>query len=176
MAGSRIPTLNRESIEDAELQAVFEYADKYSTPKAAWYLTMAHNPEIAKAYAEFWNLTHRGGIVEHNIKELMRIAIAQILDCDFCADQRSILAVETGLDEEVATVCSLPSFDHPDERTRTALRYARVLALDDVDEESFDQAYNGLRNVFSHAEIIELGCFAAIAIGGVKLSRSLRIE
>lgn len=175
-SASRIPSVSREDINDADLQEVLAQAEKYSTPKPEWYLILAHNPEIAKAYAEFWNITHRGGIVDHNIKELMRIAIAQILDCDFCANQRSVVAIDNDLDEEIAAVCALPNFHHPDPRTRAALRYARVLVLDNADDQAYDDVYKELHEVFDDGEIVELGCFAAIAIGGVKLSRSLRIE
>lgn len=176
ISDSRLPPVSRANIKDPELQHVLEQAERLSTPKPAWYLTLAHNPEMAKAYAAYWDITHRGGRVEHTIKELMRIAIAQILDCDFCADQRSVLALEQGLDENVVGACMSPGFKHADPRTRVAIRYARVLTLDSADDRTFDEVYAELREVFDEGEIVELGCFAAIAIGGVKLSRSLRIE
>lgn len=175
---SRVPPLPVEQISDPKLLAVLERAEHLSTPKPAWYLTLAHAPDMATGYADFWDLTHRGGEVEHTTKELMRIAIAQLLGCEFCADQRSVVALDQGLRESDAVACALPDFDHPDPRTRAALRYARALVLDtpDADGSAFDAVYEELRAVFSDAEVIELGCFAAIAIGGVKLSRSLRIE
>ncbi|MHB1835463.1 MAG: carboxymuconolactone decarboxylase family protein [Solirubrobacteraceae bacterium] len=176
--GSRLPQLTREEIDDERLLGVLERAERLSTPKPAWYLTLAHSPEYANAYADFWDLTHRGGEVQHTTKELMRIAIAQLEGCDFCADQRSALALEEGLDEADAAACALPDFDHPHPRTRAALRFARALEQErpDSDPSAFDSVYAELRAVFSDAEIVELGCFAAIAIGGVKLSRSLRID
>jgi AhpD family alkylhydroperoxidase len=176
--GSRLPLVEREAVTDPRLQAVLERAEVLSTPKPAWYLTLGHNPDMAVAYAMFWDETHRGGRVEHTIKELMRIAIAQLLGCEFCAEQRSVMAVDHGLDEADARACALPEFDHPDPRTRAALRYARALVLDSPSDDgsAFDAVYADLHSVFSDAEIVELGCFAAIAIGGVKLSRSLRIE
>jgi AhpD family alkylhydroperoxidase len=85
---------------------------------------------MAVAYAMYWDETHRGGSVEHAIKELMRIAIAGLLVCGFCADQRSVMAVDAGLDEEDTLACALPEFEHRDPRTRAALRYARALVLD----------------------------------------------
>ena len=93
----------------------------------------------------------------------------------FCADQRSVLAQEQGLDETDAQRCALPAYDHPDPRVRAALRYARALALE-RDPAAFDEVYAELRRVFDDAEVVELGCFAAIAIGGVTLSRSLQID
>ncbi len=176
--GTRLPPISPEAVTDPRLQAVLERAAALSTPKPAWYLTLAHNPDMAVEYALFWDATHRGGRVEHTIKELMRIAIAQLLGCEFCAEQRSVMALDHGLDEGDARACALAEFDHPDPRTRAALRYARALVLDSPrdDGSAFDAVYTELRSVFTDAEIVELGCFAAIAIGGVKLSRSLRIE
>jgi len=172
---SRLPLVPESEVCDPELRAIVERAARLSTPKPAWYLTLAHNPEVAKAYAAYWDSTHRGGRVEHRVKELMRIAIAQLLGCRFCADQRSLLAVEQGLDEAEAAACALPDYEHPDPRTRAALRYARALVLES-DPDAFDPVYAELRGAFSNAEVVELGCFAAIAIGGVILSRSLQIE
>ncbi len=174
-ASARLPQVPREEVIDPELEALLERAERLSTPKPAWYLTLAHNPEMAKAYAAYWDLTHRGGQVEHTTKELMRIAISQLLGCDFCGAQRSVKAIDEGLDEAEAGACALPEYDHPDRRVRAALRYARALALE-TDPAAFDVVYAELRSVYTDAEVVELGCFAAIAIGGVMLSRSLRIE
>jgi AhpD family alkylhydroperoxidase len=175
---SRLPQLSRDDITDPGLLAILDRAERLSTPKPAWYLTLAHDPEMANAYAAYWDLTHRGGRVEHITKELMRIAIAQLLGCDFCAEQRSVQALAEGLQETDVVACAMPDFNHPAPRVRAALRYARALALDTPADDGgkFDAVYNELRSVFSDAEIVELGCFAAIAIGGVKLSESLRIE
>ncbi len=174
-AVSRLPKVRAEDVTDPELQAILERAERLSTPKPAWYLTLAHSPETAKAYAAYWDTTHRGGQVEHTTKELMRIAISQLLGCAFCADQRSVVALEEGLDESDALACALPDFDHADPRVRAALRYARALVRE-TDPAAFDDVYADLRSVYTDAEIVELGCFAAIAIGGVILSRSLQID
>jgi AhpD family alkylhydroperoxidase len=170
----RLPRVPRREITDRRLRGVIERAELLSTPKPAWYETLAHAPDMAVAYARYWDITHRGGSVEHTTKELMRIAISELLGCGFCADQRSVLAVEAGLDEADAQACALPDFNHPDPRVRAALRFARALTLDRPGaEQDWDAVYEELRAVYSSAEIVELGCFAAIAIGGVKLSRSL---
>lgn len=170
----RVPRIARNEITDPRLRGVIERAEKLSTPKPAWYQTLAHSPDMAVAYARYWDLTHRGGRVEHTTKELMRIAIAELLGCGFCADQRSVVAVEQGLDEHDAQACALPDFNHPDPRVRAALRFARALTLDGPTAGTdWDAVYTELREVYSAAEIVELGCFAAMAIGGVKLSRSL---
>jgi AhpD family alkylhydroperoxidase len=170
----RIAPLDPAAVTDPELLAVLDRAERLSTPKPAWYLTLGHDPEVAVGYARFWDLTHRGGQVDHTIKELMRIAVSTLLGCDFCAEQRSVRALEEGLDEDAAQACALPDFNHPDARTRAALRYARALTIDSpANPIDWDPIYAELHQCFTDSEIVELGCFAAIAIGGVKLSRSI---
>lgn len=68
VSDSRLPPVSRVTIKDPDLQRVLEQAERLSTPKPAWYLTLAHNPEMAKAYTAYWDTTHRGGRVEHTIK------------------------------------------------------------------------------------------------------------
>ncbi|MFL5841954.1 MAG: carboxymuconolactone decarboxylase family protein [Thermoleophilaceae bacterium] len=170
----RLPQVGRTEITDRRLRGVLQRAEKLSTPKPAWYLTLAHAPDMAVGYARYWDLTHRGGSVEHTTKELMRIAIAELLGCGFCASQRSVMALDEGLDERHAEACALPDFDHPDPRVRAALRFARAMTMDGPGAHTdWDLIYTELREVYSAGEIVELGCFAAMAIGGVKLSRSL---
>ena len=177
MLERRLPMLGAGDVHDAELAAVLERAAQLSTPKPDWYLTLGHAPDMAVAYARFWDLTHRGGRVDHTIKELMRLTIATLLDCDFCAEQRSTLALDGGLDAAAAQACAMPDFDHPDPRTRAAVRFARAMAIDGPGSDAgWDAVYRELRAVFDDAEIVELGCFAAIAVGGVKLSRSFNAE
>ena len=59
------------------------------SPPPGWYRTIGTNPEVAKAFAAYWDLLDRGGSVPHGIKELCRIQIAQMVGCEFCARQTS---------------------------------------------------------------------------------------
>ncbi len=162
-------------IEDAEVLAILERAERQSAPKPAWYLVLAHSPEMAKAYAAYWDTTHRGGAVEHKTKELMRILVADLLDCAFCSQQRSTQALAEGLQEEEVQACTLPQMYHPDPKVRAALALARAMVQDAPPQEC-DRVYEELKQHYTPGEIVELGCFAAIAIGGVKLSRTLSVE
>jgi alkylhydroperoxidase family enzyme len=65
--------------------------------------------------------------------------------------------LQQGLDEDVAVACALADFQHPDPRTRAALRYARALVKDTTDDRVFDEVYAELHRVFDDGEIIELG-------------------
>src|SRR5262245_57034278 len=90
---ARIPKVPRESITDPGVLRLLDIADRLSAPKPAWYLTIAHNPQVTVQFGALWEELHRGGEVSHHTKELGRLAISQVLDCEFCAGQRSIPAI-----------------------------------------------------------------------------------
>jgi len=87
---------------------------------------MGNNPEVAKAFAGYWDMLHRGGTVPHDIKELARIQIAQMVVASSARDRQSPLAAS--ITEEQKMSCALPNWEHPDPRlaplstTRARLR------------------------------------------------------
>lgn len=165
-----VPQLSDDEVADDALRAVIESAAVTKSPPQTWYRTMGQNPEVAVAFAAYWDLLHRGGIVEHEIKELARLQIAQMIGCEFCARQVSPLAE---ISDEVKYACALPSWEHPDPRTRAALHYARTLTLDDGRDA---EVYAELREHFSYAEIIELAAFFCLTAGGNRMAKSWEIE
>ena len=168
---ANVPQVSDHDVNNPHLRQVIEGAAVTKTPPQAWYRTMAHNPEVATAFASYWDLLHRGGCVPHEIKELARIQIAQMIGCEFCARQTSPLAAS--ITEEEKTSCALPQWEHPDPKTRAALHYARTLTLDDGRDA---QVYEELQKYYSNAEIIELSAFFCLTAGGNRMAKSWKIE
>jgi alkylhydroperoxidase family enzyme len=96
-----IPQIN-DGAADPGLRDVIERAKVTKSPPPAWYRTMGNNPEVAKAFGHYWDMLHRGGTVPHEIKELARIQIAQIVGCEFCARQISPLAPRITREEKMS--------------------------------------------------------------------------
>jgi alkylhydroperoxidase family enzyme len=163
--------VRREDVTDPALERVLAKADETKSPPVSWYLTMGNNPEVAVAFARYWEGLHRGGTVPHDIKELCRIQIAQMIRCDFCARQRSPLA--DGITDEEIVSCALPTWEHPDAKTRAALHYARTLTLDDGRDE---EVYAELAEHYSPAEVIEMAAFFCLTAGGNRMAKSWSIE
>jgi alkylhydroperoxidase family enzyme len=168
---TNVSKVDRSSVEDAQLEDLLQHAERTTSPPISWYLTMGHNPQVALAFAAYWEVLHRGGSVPHEIKELCRIQISQMVGCDFCARQRSPLAA-TLTDEEIQS-CALPHWEHPDPKTRAALHYARTLTLDDGRDE---EVYEELRRHYTESEIIELAAFFALTAGGNRMAKSWGID
>jgi alkylhydroperoxidase family enzyme len=165
-----VPQITDDSVEPG-LRDVIERAKVTKSPPPQWYRTMGQNPEVAKAFAGYWDMLHRGGTVPHEIKELARIQIAQIIGCEFCARQISPLA--PSITEEENRSCALPDWEHPDPKTRAALHYARTLTLDDGRDK---EVYSELKKYYSNAEIIELSAFFCLTAGGNRMAKSWSIE
>jgi len=165
-----VPQITDEAA-DPRLRDVIERAKVTKSPPPAWYRTMGQNPEVAKEFARYWDMLHRGGTVPHEIKELARIQIAQIVGCEFCARQISPLASSITQEEKMS--CALPNWEHPDPKTRAALHYARTLTLDDGRDA---EVYEELRKFYTNAEVIELSAFFCLTAGGNRMAKSWSIE
>ncbi len=165
-----VPQLSDDEISDPELRAVIESAAVTESPPPSWYRTMGNNPDVAKEFARYWDMLHRGGNVPHRIKELCRIQIAQMIGCEFCSRQTSPSA---GITDEEKIACALPHWEHPDPRTRAALHYARTLTLDDGRDA---EVYAELDQQYTRSEIIELAAFFMLTMGGNRMAKSWSIE
>ncbi len=168
---ANVPQVTDEQVADPRLRAVIDGAATTKSPPQSWYRTMGNNAEVATAFAAYWDLLHRGGTVPHDIKELARLQIAQMIGCEFCARQTSPLA-DSITDEEKMS-CALPDWEHPDPKTRAALHYARTLVLDDGRDE---EVYAELREHYTTAEIVELSAFFCLTMGGNRMAKSWGIE
>jgi len=167
---SHIRQVTDTEIRDPELSAVIERASTTKAPPPSWYRAMGHNSPVAVEFARYWELLHRGGSVEHRIKELCRLQIAHLTGCEFCARQASSLA---DISDAEKVSCALPNWEHPDPRTAAALHYARTLVLDDGRD---DEVYGELRQHYSDAEIVELAAFAMLTMGGNRMAKSWRLD
>ncbi|MGH9102242.1 MAG: carboxymuconolactone decarboxylase family protein [Acidimicrobiales bacterium] len=165
-----IAQLSDDQVTDPGLAEVIEAAVVTASPPPSWYRTMGHNAEVAKEFARYWDLLHRGGSVPHRVKELCRLQIAQMIGCEFCSSQSSPKA---GISDEERLSCALPDWEHPDPPTRAALHYARTLTLDDGRDA---QVYEELERYYDSSQIIELAAFFMLTMGGNRMAKSWSIE
>jgi hypothetical protein len=65
-----IPQLSDEEVSDADLRAVIDSAAETKSPPPSWYRTMGNTPDVAKEFAGYWDMLHRGGDVEGGQKAI----------------------------------------------------------------------------------------------------------
>ncbi|CAB4364996.1 MAG: carboxymuconolactone decarboxylase family protein [Actinobacteria bacterium] len=144
-----------------------ELHERYEAGRATGMYSMTTPLQIfayAKTQAiagdEQYKLTFKQGLLGPRMEELIRISSAQYNGCGPCSSSRKD---DTISDTDVA--CMLTNLDDPtySERERRALRFVRLMCVDHhaID----DEMLRSLGEVFTTAEIVELGQVTARFIG-----------
>lgn len=109
------------------------------------------------------------------LKSLVRVRIATVNDCPFCADLHASIGLDDGLGrEQLLSLGDYASSSVFSERERAALEYADCMTISgrDVDDELFER----IRGAFSDEEIVELTFTVAIENLFSKFHHALRVE
>jgi hypothetical protein len=80
---ARIPYVDIDTVTDPELLGYMEHSRKFGTPRPETNAVRFHVPEVAKGFSRGWETIFRGGIVEHELKELCRNYVSQSIGCDY---------------------------------------------------------------------------------------------
>ncbi len=166
---SRISKIEHESW-DPELRTM-SAADSATPLERGTLRIMAHKPETAKGFVRFFGALKGERTLPERLLELMRLRIAFHNQCRSCMAVRYRDALADGIDEDL--VCSLEKpmeAENLTDREKLAIDYGERLATNHL---SLDDAYHDkLRTLFSEAEIVELGMFAALCVGFGRLGAS----
>lgn len=174
MQKQRIPYVNVSELKDEKMLAEFERCRREGTPRPESQAIRAHVPATFWAFANTWQAVFRNGVVDHAIKELCRVYAARAINCDYCANQRSIKSNQVGLvEDDYKELMNFEKSDRYDDRQKTALAYAEAIVWDQPTD---DALWERLYKHFSIPQIVELGFFMAITMGQGRWLRTLGIE
>lgn len=110
-----------------------------------------------------------------SLKSLVRVRIALLNDCPFCADLHASIGLDSGLESEKLTGLRAPeSLAGLSRRERLALEYADAVTLSDRDVS--DELFEELRSEFTSPEIIELTFAIAVENLFSKFHHALLVE
>lgn len=144
-----------------------EDAAEQGTPNPAVYGVLDHCPELMRTFHEHWRVIFDGGVVDRDLKELVRLKVANFHDCDSCLSVR----VSHGEDfaEKLLESFTWRESELLEPRERAAMRLTDwLMGMDD----DIDNVYAELRQHFTEAEIVELGWFASFNAGTIRFVRS----
>ncbi|HYU17721.1 MAG TPA: hypothetical protein VEQ11_03420 [Chloroflexota bacterium] len=80
---ARISYVDGSTIDDPEVRAFIEEAETVGTPRPEVQLIRAHVPGVIRSFVYTWKNVFKGGIVDHDLKELLRLRVARTLDCAY---------------------------------------------------------------------------------------------
>jgi len=145
-------------------------ASRRNSPPAPWLEFLAPHPTLLSTWSGLYDQVVEGGIVEARTKQLMRVMMAERLDCPEWAPPDSQSVVEAGIgpkERQALLTFDLAPFTP---RERAALGYTEsLISVGQVEDEVFAQ----LHATFTEGEIIELGFAIAVQNGVVRVYRAL---
>jgi AhpD family alkylhydroperoxidase len=110
-----------------------------------------------------------------SLKSLVRVRIAVVNGCPFCADLHSSIGIGNGLEStKIDGIAAWAGDPDLSDRERLALEYSDAVTLSDA--EVSDELFERLRNEFSDSEIIELTFAIAVENLFSKFHNALRVE
>jgi alkylhydroperoxidase family enzyme len=171
---SRIPYVDPDTVDDAEIKGYLERARREGTPRPESQAIRANNPNVIRAFSQAWDLTFRNGVLEHKIKEMCRVYVSKSIDCEYWGVQRSVQGGRQGLTE--AKYDELLNFETSDkftEREKAALTYTSAIIWNaDIAD---DALWEKLHRHFTNPELVELGFFVALTFGQQRWIKTLGI-
>ena len=135
---------------------------------------MGHIPKASKYLTATKAAAKHSGTLSHRLVELVRIRMAYHTQCRTCMTLRFQEGLDDGINQDL--VCSLEKPQEAanlTERERKALEYCDKFALDWL---SIDAAYfDGMRKLFTEAEIVQLGLVCALHLGTGRMMASYAV-
>ena len=160
---------------DAAMRAEMERCQREGTPRPESSAVRAHVPACFWFFANSWRDIFRNGVLEHPIKELCRLYVSRSVQCEYCGNQRSLKAAQSGavIEDHVKDLLNFESSKNYDDRQKAALAYAEAIVWHLNTDDAF---WERLNRHYTEAELVELGCMIGLTLGQQSWLRLLNIE
>jgi len=174
MAKQRISYIALDRMDSA-MRAEMERCQREGTPRPESSAVRAHVPACFWFFANSWRDIFRNGVLEHPIKELCRLYVSRSVQCEYCGNQRSVKAAQSGavIEDHVKDLLNFESSKNYDDRQKAALAYAEAIVWHLNTDDAF---WERLHRHYTEAELVELGCMIGLTLGQQSWLRLLNIE
>jgi alkylhydroperoxidase family enzyme len=174
MAKQRISYVQLEKM-DARMRAEMERCQREGTPRPESSAIRAHVPACFWFFADSWNNIFRNGVLDHALKELCRLYVSRSVSCEYCGNQRSVKATQSGavIEDQVLDLLNFEKSTAYNDRQKAALAYAEAIVWHLETDDAF---WERLYRHFNESELVELGCMIGLTMGQQSWLRLLNIE
>jgi alkylhydroperoxidase family enzyme len=157
------------------MRAEMERCQREGTPRPESSAIRAHVPACFWFFADSWNNIFRNGVLDHSLKELCRLYVSRSVTCEYCGNQRSVKATQSGavIEDQVLDLLNFEKSAAYDDRQKAALAYAEAIVWHLETDDAF---WERLYRHFNEAELVELGCMIGLTMGQQSWLRLLNIE
>lgn len=170
---SRPSVIRPEEAEDQSVRERLEEAETSWYGDAAFFGAMAHCPEIFENIVSTFESFGQGEHIDSELLELMRLKIAEVHQCAYCATVRTLDVRDAIKPKEDAV------FGEIDEDGLTRREYLAVTLAEQLSEDPHrirDELFENLQTEFTTAGIIELLLFASLEVGLDRFCIALELQ
>lgn len=162
-----------EEADDPAVRRRLEEAAESWYGDAAFFGAMAHCPELFEHVVTTFEAFGRGEHVDADLLELMRLKVAEVHQCAYCATVRT-LEVRDAVEPKEDAVFGEVDADGLTRREYLAVTLAEQLSANPhrIGDELFDE----LQAVFTDPEIVELLLFASLEVGLDRFCIALELQ
>jgi len=168
------PTIVRPSeAEDETVRERLEAAEDRWYGDAAFFGAMANCPPIFRGIVETLETFGQGARVDAELLELMRLEVADVHQCGYCATVRTLDVREAVAAKEAFV------FGEVDPAGLTRREYLAVSLAEEMARDAHgitDERFAALREEFTEEEVVELLLFAALEVGLDRFCIALRLQ
>ena len=130
----------------------------------------AHVPGVMQSFTKSREWIYENGVLDFDLKELLRAYIALAGDCTYCGGQ----GIARNIRDDDAELHDLLHFEQSTKytpREKLALRYADIIMWDPTRAD--DDLWQDLHAEFTEPELVELGYWVGFTFGGQRWLRTL---
>lgn len=159
-----------DDVEDEECRHWLTQAIAAGKPGPEFQAIRAHSPGVMRSFTESRRWVYHEGVLEFELKELVRAYIAISGECSYCSNQ----GVGRDINADDDRRASLLNYHHSAEyspRQQLAFRFADAIMWNPADAD--DGMWKELLGEFSEEEVVELGYWIGFTFGGQRFLKTL---
>lgn len=130
----------------------------------------AQHPGVMASFNRTREWLFNDGLLEYDLKELMRAYIATSASCTYCVEY-GLSKVWQQSSDEMSELLNYANSDRYTPREKIALRYADAIMWDPALAD--DELWDSLHAEFSEPELVELGYWIGFTYGGQRWIKTL---
>ena len=159
-----------QDIAEADCREFLETAMAKGKPGPEFQAIRAHVPGVMRSFTHTRDGIYHEGVLDFDLKELIRAYIAISGDCTYCSNQGIARTINTDEDERFE-ILNYERSDKYTDRQKLAMRYADAIMWNP--DLADDALWADLLAEFTEAEIVELGYWVGFTFGGQRWLRTL---
>ena len=159
-----------DQIDEPDCRSFLETAMANGKPGPEFQAIRAHVPGVMRSFTKTREWIYYEGVLDFDLKELLRAYIAISGDCTYCSNQGIARTINTDEDEKFE-ILNYEKSDRYSHRQKLAMRYADAIMWNP--DLADDAMWADLLAEFTEEEIVELGYWVGFTFGGQRWLRTL---